>query len=116
MEPKVVAAPVLCTECSDVVLCAAVKRVPRTDMVMVPPKGARKTGGRAKFCARGGSSQNDRVHSDLSLEAMAIRAQRRVEVLEMRKARRRDLILMHALLLHLEDSSQAVMAELHSDK
>ena len=34
----------------------------------------------------------------------------------MRKARRRDLILMHALLLHLEDSSQAVIAELHSDK
>ena len=55
-------------------LCAAVKKAPRTDMVMVPPKGARKTGGQAKFRARGGSSQNDRVHSDLSLEAMAIRA------------------------------------------
>ena len=66
MEPKVVAAPVLCTECSDVALCAAVKRVPRTDMVMIPPRGARKTGGRAKFRARGSSSLDDRAHSDLS--------------------------------------------------
>jgi hypothetical protein len=71
-------APVLCGECADVVLCAAVKRAPRTDMVMIPPWGARKTGGRAKFRARGSSSLDDRVHSDLSLEAMAVRAQHRV--------------------------------------
>ena len=115
-EAAVASAPVLCAECLDVVLCAAVKRVPRTDMVMVPPKGARKTGGRAKFRARTSASKDDRVHSDLSLEAMALRAQHREVALAARKARRRDLILMHALLLHLEDSSQAVMAELHSDK
>jgi len=67
---------VLCGECSEAVVCAVVTRVPRTGLLMVPPDGASRTGGRAKFrarvCAVLGHSAN-RMHSHLSLEAMATR-------------------------------------------
>ncbi len=117
------AAPVspalLCGDCGDAVVAAVLVKTPKVGMLMLPPSGVKRTGGRARLRARilrdlGAPPPPDL--DDLSPEALLIRVARREEVIRLRRLRRADLVLMRALLLRWEADSGELAAEVHSER
>ena len=110
---------VLCGDRGNAVIAAVLVRTPKVGMVMLPPAGLKRTGGRARLRAR---LQRDLgappspALDDLSPEALLIRVAHRVEVVRLRRLRRADLVLMRALLLRWESDSGDLAAEVHSER
>jgi hypothetical protein len=109
----------LCGDCGDAVVAAVLVKSPKVGMVMLPPSGVKRTGGRARLRARilrdlGAPPPPDL--DDLSPEALLIRVARREEVIRLRRVRRADLVLMRALLLRWEADSGELAAEVHSER
>jgi hypothetical protein len=109
----------LCADCGLEAVCAVVARVPRTDMVMVPPTGLKRTGGRAVLKARARRAMGVPAAPaplDISPEALVVRVAHRNAMLLLRKARRAELVCMRALLLHLEENSGRILDEVHTEQ